>query len=797
MNEEETRAVVGFEKPDNTNQARSDSAGRRLAVAVFLLAAASAIAVTLGYRERNPAPPESASPADALSVNPRDRDAAFTNGGGATDGTETAGRLVPAGAIEIVMDNAPPGTPWVLYGPGSSTKAAASGVASDPMPLKGMAPGRYFVKWGWSLTHWPPTGYDESTHPVGRGPNGPWTSKTQELTGTRGIAFTGAYTARKPLAKAELDFGMTLSHDAPTTGADIVANSLSEPTAKAGVTPQWDTVWPQKHARTEFRPRSPVAGPSEKFWIFWHGNGDARISRGTEGVIWDSGGANSMRDAKGQKGARFAMSVDHQTDTSRGTVGFFEINVDTTSPRGGDWLSEIEIVHESYLGTTNGKPDPSKKCYRCIRGDEAVCSSCQQGTFLTSQARELAKYCKVVRFLEHINNANKLLHGSELVANAIQYDSDGRDWDDLLGPPQNIAMTVGQAYQNQIDTANAMNADLWLIFPTFENTNMRDALINAVEDPATGLKPGLSVYYEWSNEVWNGGFKAYRYAEYHGKRKACVDDSVTPPVAIPSCIPAPGFDDIRDRVLGIPLSGDANDLGFILRYQAFRTWDITTRYEALYPGSLASGRIRPVLSFQAANPGGSWPALTDRAYPSNTDEALSFDGGATRTTDLVYGIAFAYYPSQQPNGFHDAQGATDEARYQDYLAKLQADVDEIWIPIWRKWPSIARTHGLELLTYEGGHWDMNPKPGKAAVDATFYRNAHYHDIAYENAYRTWQKVKRLGVDVLMDYHGPSVWRDRDQQHGWWGIRETMNGDVQMAKRFQAFVDWQHMQARPR
>lgn len=67
----------------------------------------------------------------------------------------------------------------------------------------------------------------------------------------------------------------------------------------------------------------------------------------------------------------------------------------------------------------------------------------------------------------------------------------------------------GVPYEMQIQLSNETKEDLWLTVPHMADDNFVRNLAALVRQR---LAPGLRVWVEYSNEVWNGGFQQFRYA---------------------------------------------------------------------------------------------------------------------------------------------------------------------------------------------------------------------------------------------------------------------------------------------
>lgn len=71
----------------------------------------------------------------------------------------------------------------------------------------------------------------------------------------------------------------------------------------------------------------------------------------------------------------------------------------------------------------------------------------------------------------------------------------------------------GVAYEWQIDLCNRLKADYWINVPTQADDDHVTRLARLIQSK---LDPSLHIYIEYSNEVWNGGFKQADYVDNKG-----------------------------------------------------------------------------------------------------------------------------------------------------------------------------------------------------------------------------------------------------------------------------------------
>ena len=72
----------------------------------------------------------------------------------------------------------------------------------------------------------------------------------------------------------------------------------------------------------------------------------------------------------------------------------------------------------------------------------------------------------------------------------------------------------GVPWEVEIQLANAVGADPWFSIPHIADNNYITQLATLAHNT---LNKSQQVYVEFSNEVWNGGFRQYTYAVTQGK----------------------------------------------------------------------------------------------------------------------------------------------------------------------------------------------------------------------------------------------------------------------------------------
>lgn len=243
----------------------------------------------------------------------------------------------------------------------------------------------------------------------------------------------------------------------------------------------------------------------------------------------------------------------------------------------------------------------------------------------------------------------------------------------------------GQSWELMVLLANAANRDLWINVPVKADDAYIQKLANLLKygsdgsEPYTSsqsnpkyppLKPGLRIYVEYGNEVWNSGpgFWGFRWALELANANRL---NTSHPIAY---------------------DGPVNDQYIALRrWIAYRSAFISQTFRSVFGDSAMMNTVRPILASQVGNGnlylslGLSWA----EAYYGDVTKLWYGGGGA------------AYYDSSvQPV---DTSAATMQA-YFDNLPTASfgqsVAIDAVW----------TKGYGLRTVAYEGG-----PEPGGSAL----------------------------------------------------------------------------------
>ena len=182
-------------------------------------------------------------------------------------------------------------------------------------------------------------------------------------------------------------------------------------------------------------------------------------------------GGDSAKDTKRSRPGRDVIDVP--TPTSGGGI---LITITSTDPRHtGNYIRNIQLVQAEQEDA--------------LRAGDAF-----NPVFLN-----LLKNFRVLRFMDWFNTNN-----SKLSSWSNRPLMTGATWASSAGVPYEVALKL----------ANAISADAWLNIPVMADDNYISQLAILVH---AQLGRSQRVYVELSNEVWNGSFSQWSYANSQGK----------------------------------------------------------------------------------------------------------------------------------------------------------------------------------------------------------------------------------------------------------------------------------------
>ena len=203
--------------------------------------------------------------------------------------------------------------------------------------------------------------------------------------------------------------------------------------------------------------------PNGKFTLLFEGKGEIRLG-------WDGG--NKSVEGKGGT-TKYEFDINITRATSRGLI------VDMPRSEKGDHIRNIRLIMPGFLDTYEKQPF--------------------HPLFL-----EMVKPFCSLRLLDWI----------------LPYDVKKVKWSKRT-KKEAFSQAGGVAYEYMIDLCNMLNLDPWITVPYRADEEYQRELAKLIQ---AQLKPGLKVYVEWSDEMWNG-FQpvSYKYSAEMGSKVLKLD----------------------------------------------------------------------------------------------------------------------------------------------------------------------------------------------------------------------------------------------------------------------------------
>ncbi|NOY69179.1 MAG: hypothetical protein GXP53_06755 [Deltaproteobacteria bacterium] len=291
----------------------------------------------------------------------------------------------------------------------------------------------------------------------------------------------------------------------------------------------------------------------------------------------------------------------------------------------------------------------------------------------------------------------------------------------------------GVALEWMIDLCNRLGADPWFCIPHQADDEYVDRFARLVKET---LDPGLKVYIEYSNEVWNSRFAQNKYAARAGR------NFVT--------------------------RGGKKEAA--ARYTAYRSIRIFKIWEGDFKGT---SRLVRVLPSQAADP------YLSRMILESFDAWKYADALA-----IAPYISCRIYDKDRGKGLSAVQVEKWTVdRILDYMetTSLPTSIDRI-----RKNKQVAEKYGLRLIAYEGGqHMVGLGRVVKNAKVTQLLHAANAHPQMgkiYQKYLEAWEKE---GGGLFCHFSSIGKWT----KWGSWGLMQYYDDDPAKSPKFRAVMQW--------
>ena len=285
--------------------------------------------------------------------------------------------------------------------------------------------------------------------------------------------------------------------------------------------------------------------------------------------------------------------------------------------------------------------------------------------------------------------------------------------------------TGGASIEVMVELANRLDADPWFCMPHKANNEYIRRFADYVRDH---LEPGLKVYVEYSNEVWNSMFKQSEYAEQQGRLRKLDSDAFMAQ----------------------------------MKYYSKRTVEMFDIWEKSFGGTK---RLVRVMASHASN-------------IDTSKTVLDFEQAWEKTDAL----AVAPYFGGDPEPFRSAASVDKifktlySRRYSESFPSVEKDIQELG--------KLAKKYDVDLIAYEGGQhlvdWDTsedNEHPNPLFYQAN--RDPRM-GVLYYQYLQSWKKA---GGKLFVHFSSPG----RFAKYGSWGVMENLNQTPAEAPKYNAIL----------
>jgi hypothetical protein len=302
-------------------------------------------------------------------------------------------------------------------------------------------------------------------------------------------------------------------------------------------------------------------------------------------------------------------------------------------------------------------------------------------------------------------------------------------WADRPQPADANWSTRGVPVEVMVDLCNRAKKDAWFCLPHRADDDYVRQFAAQVRDH---LDPGLKVYIEYSNELWNGMFEQTRYCEQRG--------------------------------MALRLADKPWEAGW--HYSAQRSVEVFSIWEEVFGGR---DRLVRVMATQAAN-------------PHIAEVKLGHADAAKRCDALAIApyVSFNVSPSGPPSAAEVAGWSPEQVL--DHLERMSLPQSREWI---RKHKAIADRHGLALIAYEAGQHAVGVQGGENNEALTqLLRAANRHPRMGDLYRRHLADWDAAGGGLVCLFASTSSW----SKWGSWGLLEFADDPPDRPK-FRAVMDW--------
>lgn len=286
----------------------------------------------------------------------------------------------------------------------------------------------------------------------------------------------------------------------------------------------------------------------------------------------------------------------------------------------------------------------------------------------------------------------------------------------VAGGSQQNPMFYGACWEYAIQLANQTGKDMWVNIPDQASDDYVTQFARLLKN---SVNPGIHIYVEWSNEVWNGG-----YAEQH-RNSAAAQAEV-----------AAGNSPLN-------YDGQTNPGYLAWRRVGKRTKEVSDLFRAVFGDAAMMTQVRPVLCMQNGQ------TMTIRQPLEFIENVYGAPG------QYLYAIACAPYW-----GIPTAWDSRTDLSVDDIIGALPANIAAT-MNFARDWTVWARWYNVKFMTYEGG-------PSLTGANSLNAKIGASHDPRIQAIVASFvDQFNQIGGDFLNYYTSVAY----DSQYGTFGLTD--------------------------
>ncbi|MBK6466112.1 MAG: hypothetical protein IPF96_03920 [Rhodobacter sp.] len=320
----------------------------------------------------------------------------------------------------------------------------------------------------------------------------------------------------------------------------------------------------------------------------------------------------------------------------------------------------------------------------------------------------------------------------------------------------------GVPVEVMVALANELQAEPWLTLPHAASDGLVQAYAAVVRD---GLDPGLRVWVEYSNEVWNWQFQQAHWAEAMGKERWGQDGTWLQ------------FYGQRAAEVMAVFSAEMGDPARVVRVISTQTGAKGVEEQILMaPLAVAEGQPPPVESFDAYAVTGYFSGLLGaehklpwvQRWVAESEQKATIkvaEAGLTGPEAEAY-LAAHRYDLAVDRAVAELRNGLSSGTGEDTLEQLLTDT----LP-WQA--AVAARHGLTLAMYEGGTHVVGYGPAvEDEALAGFFIVLNYSDgmgALYGDLLAGWAGLSDQPFNAFVDVYRPNKW-------GSWGALRHLGDD---------------------